>query len=63
MYDPYPHRECAATSLDPLWLSFELWGHLNLRLQGEEKIAFNDVEPGNGFDAWRRVVVLIGILQ
>ena len=45
---------------DPSRLSFELWGHLNLCLHGEEKITFNNVEPGNGFDAWRRIVVPIG---
>ena len=45
---------------DPFRLSFELWGHLNLSLHGEEKITFNNVEPGNGVDAWRRIVVPIG---
>ena len=45
---------------DPTRLSFELWGHLNLCLHGEEKIMFNNAEPGNGFDAWRRIVVPIG---
>jgi hypothetical protein len=46
---------------EPLRLSFELWGHTNLCLHGEEKIAFNNVYPGNGFDAWRRLVVPIGL--
>ena len=45
---------------DPSRLLFELWGHLNLCLHGEEKITFNNVEPGNGFCAWRRIVVPIG---
>ena len=45
---------------DPTRLSFELWGHLNFCLHGEEKIMFNNAEPGNGFDAWRRIVVPIG---
>ena len=45
---------------DPSRLSFELWGHLDLCLHGEEKITFDNVEPGNGFDAWRRIVVPIG---
>ena len=33
---------------------------MNLCLRGKEKIAFNDVDPGNGFDAWRRLVVPFG---
>ena len=38
---------------EPLRLSLEVWGHMDLCLQGNEKIAFNNVDPGNGFDAWR----------
>ena len=45
---------------DPYRLSFELWGHLNLCLHGAEKITSNNIEPGNGVDAWRRIVVPIG---
>ena len=41
-------------------LSLDLWAYLNLCLHGEQKMVFNNVEPGNGFDAWRRIVVPIG---
>ena len=40
---------------DPQRLSRELWGYLNLALTGNAKLAFKNVEKGNGFDAWRRV--------
>ena len=40
-------------------MSRDLWGYLNLCLTGSEKVAFDNVDPGNGFDAWRRVVVPI----
>ena len=45
--------------IDPAKLSLDLWGFLNLCRSGEEKVAFNNVDPGNGFDAWRRIVVPI----
>ena len=53
-----PARVCFDHDLQRL--SFELWGHLNMCLHCEEKIAFNNVEPGKVFDACRRVVVPIG---
>ena len=31
-----------------------------MRLHGDEKVAFNNVDAGIGFNAWRRVVVPIG---
>ena len=42
---------------DPLKLSKDLWGYLNLALTGKQKEVFNSVESGNGFEAWRRLVV------
>ena len=44
---------------DPQRLSRELWGYPNLSLTGNAKLAFKNVEKGNGFDAWRRVAVPI----
>jgi hypothetical protein len=44
---------------DPAKLSRDLWGYLNLCLTGNKKNAFNNVESGNGFEAWRQVVVPI----
>ena len=41
-------------------LSMDLWAFLNLCFHGEQKLTFNNVEPGNGLDAWRRIVVPIG---
>ena len=35
-------------------------GFFYLCLHGDKKIAFNNLDPGNGFDAWRRVVLPIG---
>ena len=44
---------------DPHRLSRDLWGNLNLSLVGKPKISFNNVPKGNGFEAWRRLVVPI----
>ena len=44
---------------EPMHLSRALWGYLNLSLTGSAKMAFKNVEVGNGFDAWRRVAVPI----
>ena len=44
---------------DPMALSRSLWGYLNLSLTGNAKLAFKNVEAGNGCDAWRRVAVPI----
>ena len=46
---------------EPSKLSRDLWGYLNLCLTGDKdkKDAFNNVDPGNGFEAWRQVVVPI----
>ena len=32
---------------------------MNLALTGSAKLAFRNVEKGNGFDAWRRIAVSI----
>ena len=42
---------------DPLQLSRDLWGYLNLSLTGKEHENFGNVESGNGFEAWRKLVV------
>ena len=44
---------------EPIQLSRDLWGYLNLALTGKQKLAFNNVHQGNGFEAWRRLVVPI----
>ena len=44
-------------SVEPLQLSRDLWGYLNLALTGKQKMAFNNCPQGNGFEAWRRIVV------
>ena len=44
---------------EPQRLSRDLWGYLNLCLTGKPKLAFNNVPKGNGFEAWRRLVVPI----
>ena len=46
--------------IEPEKLSRDLWGYFNLCLAGSEKVAIDNVESGNGFDAWRRVAVPIG---
>ena len=44
--------------VEPMKLSHELWTYLNLALgDGKEKLAFNNVERSNGFEAWRKLVV------
>ena len=48
------------SDVEPIKLSQDLWGYPNLCLHGDEKVAFNNVDPGNRFDARRRVVVPIG---
>ena len=42
------------SDVEPEKLSRDPWGYLNLCLTGSEKIAFDNVDPGNGFHAWRR---------
>ena len=44
---------------EPHRLSRDLWGYLNLCLSGKQKLTFNNVPKGNGFEAWRRIVVPI----
>ena len=44
---------------DPLQLSRDLWGYLNLSLTGKEHESFGNVDSGNGFEAWRKLVVPI----
>ena len=44
---------------EPHRLSHDLWGYLNLSLSGNQKIVFNNVPKGNGFEAWRRIIVSI----
>ena len=44
---------------DPLKFSKDLWGCLNLALTCKQKENFNNVEAGNGFEAWRRLAVPI----
>ena len=44
---------------EPIQLSKDLWGYLNLALTGKQKLTFNNVPQGNGFEAWRRLVVPI----
>ena len=44
-------------SVEPLQLPRDLWGYLNLALTGRQKMAFNNCPQGNGFEAWRRIVV------
>ena len=36
-------------STEPLQLSRDLWGYLNLGLTGRKKLAFNNVPQGNGY--------------
>ena len=48
------------SDVEPEKLSKDLRGYLNLCPTGSEKVAFDNADPGNGFDAWRRVVVPIG---
>ena len=45
--------------VEPLQLSKDLWGYLNLALTGKQKLAFNNVPQGSGFETWRRLVVPI----
>ena len=52
--------ECGfMSSVGPIQLSRDLWGYLNLALTGKQKQAFNNSPQGHGFEAWRRLVVLI----
>ena len=44
------------TDLDPLTISGELWGFLNVNLCGEAHNGFLGIEETNGADAWRKVV-------
>ena len=44
---------------EPHRLSRDLWGYLNLCLSGKQKLAFNNVPKGNGFEAWRRITLPI----
>ena len=48
------------SDVEPEKLSRDLWGYLNLCRAGSEKVAFDNVDPGNGFNALRRLVVPIG---
>ena len=48
------------SDVEPAKSSRDLWGDLNSCQHGDEKLAFDSFGLGNGFDAWRRVVVLIG---
>ena len=47
---------------DQLKLSRDLWGHLNLVLPvtSADRTAFDLAPPGNGLDAWRRIVDPLG---
>ena len=46
---------------DPMQLSADLWGYLNLSTAGAtDKEAFDNALPRNGFDAWRRIVRPLG---
>ena len=53
--------ECGVCSdIEPQKLSRDLQGYLNSCLHGDEKIDFNNIDPGNGIDAGRRIVVPVG---
>ena len=46
---------------DPMQLSADLWGYLNLSMAGAtDKVAFDNALPGNGFDTWRVIVTPLG---
>ena len=46
---------------DPMQLSADLWGYLNVSMAGAtDKVAFDNALPGNEFDAWRRIVTPLG---
>ena len=46
---------------EPLKLSKDLWSYLNLALAGaKDRSGLDNADPGNGFDAWRRIVVPLG---
>ena len=50
--------DCGAMgSVEPLQLSRDLWGYLNLALIGKQRMTFNSSPQGSGFEAWRRLVV------
>ena len=64
------HREIRATEIsalketlmldmDPVWLSQRLWSWVQLCLKDDDNIqlAFNNVEPLNGLEFWRKLVV------
>ena len=46
---------------DPAQLSDSIWSYLNLVMaNATNRSAFDNAEAGNGFDAWRRIVVPLG---
>ena len=46
---------------DPMQLSADLWGYLNLSIAGAiDKVTFDNAPAGNRFDAWRRGVAFMG---
>ena len=46
---------------EPLKLSKDLWSYLNLALaSAKDRSGLDNADPGNGFDAWRRIVVPLG---
>ena len=46
---------------DPLKLSNDLWSFLNLTMgESRDRAAFDNARAGNGFDAWRRIIVPVG---
>ena len=42
------------SEVEPTNVSQDLWGYPNLCLHGDGNVAFNNVDPVNGFDAWRQ---------
>ena len=47
---------------NPMKLSRDMWGYLNLNIPAtsRDRASFNNATPGNGFDAWRRLVEPLG---
>ena len=46
---------------EPMKLSKDLWSYLNLALaNAKDRSGLDNADPGNGFDAWRRIVVPLG---
>ena len=52
----------ACLNHDPERLGKDLRGHMNLAILASsgDRTAFDNAPPGNGFDAWRRIVDPLG---